>query len=370
VQISRQEATHHVTMATVRAPDPGPRVVCVRGKAAPSLHGRESRSFLRMPELHRKSALSRRRAQTNRSPGLRGLRVCVQKVEHVERESQVRFGEVGGREGVLGSWADDEGGVVWEAQAIADAVKGKVVAEGGAGSVCTDTRNARRGQWFLALTGPNFDGHGFLQQACEQQCAGVVANWVPRGWSRGFVQVEGDTLRALQAMAADVRGRFWGPVVGITGSVGKTTARAMTTLALRGLNGHVHEAQGNFNNHIGVPLTLLKLPSRSVACVLELGMNHAGEILELAEIAKPDVRVLLNVGPAHMENFPGGLGEVAAAKGEIFQNAHPGDVCVVNADDPLAMALPLPAGVRVVGVSVYSLPYTNTASQNFCNLVA
>lgn len=252
----------------------------------------------------------------------------------------------------MGSWADDEGGVVWEAHAIADAVKGKLITDASAGSICTDTRAARPGQWFLALTGRNFDGHGFLQRASEQQCAGVVANWVPPGWSRGFVQVEGDTLHALQALAADVRGRFWGPVVGITGSVGKTTVRAMVTLALENLNGHVHEARGNFNNHVGVPLTLLRLHSCSVACVLELGMNHAGEILELAEIAKPDVRVLLNVGPAHMENFPGGLEEVAAAKGEIFRNARPGDLCVVNGDDPLAMAVPLPAGVRVVGFSL------------------
>lgn len=252
----------------------------------------------------------------------------------------------------MGSWADDEGGVVWEAQAIADAVNGTVVADASAGSICTDTRVATPGQWFLALSGPNFDGHEFLQQACERRCGGVVANWVPPRWSRGFVRVEGDTLRALQALGSDVRGRFWGPVVGITGSVGKTTARAMTALALQGLGGNVHEAQGNFNNHVGVPLTLLKLHSRSMACVLEMGMNHAGEILELVEIAKPDVRVVLNVGPAHMENFPGGLEEVAAAKGEIFRNARPGDVCVVNADDPLAMALPLPACVRVVRLSL------------------
>lgn len=266
-----------------------------------------------------------------------------------DAEPQIRAGRKGSEEeSVLGSWADDDGGVVWEPRAIAEAVNGIVVTEGPAGSICTDTRTARPGQWFLSLTGCNFDGHDFLQQAAEKQCAGVVANSVPPGWSRGFVRVEGDTLRALQALAADVRGRFWGPVVGITGSVGKTTVRAMTALALRNWSGHVHEARANLNNHVGVPLTLLRMHSRSVACVLELGMNHAGEILELAEIAKPDVRVILNVGPAHTENFPGGLEEVAAAKGEIFRNARPGDVCVVNGDDPLVMAVPIPAGVRVV----------------------
>jgi UDP-N-acetylmuramoyl-tripeptide--D-alanyl-D-alanine ligase len=135
------------------------------------------------------------------------------------------------------------------------------------------------------------------------------------GWSHGFVQVEGgDTLKALQGLASNVRAQFRGPLVGITSSVGKTTVRVMVALALTGLGDHVHETQGNLNNHVGVPLTLLRLNSQSVACVLEMGMNHREEILELAEIARPNVRVVLNVGPTHMENFRGGLGEVAMAK--------------------------------------------------------
>ena len=259
-------------------------------------------------------------------------------------------------EQTLGGWSSDEGGVLWDAHAIAEAVNGKVVADGDGtmGSICTDTRSLRHGQWFLALTGRNFDGHAFIHQAGVKDCTGVIANHVPDGWSRGFVQVEGgDTLKALQGLASNVRARFRGPVVGITGSVGKTTVRAMAALALTGLGGHVHETQGNLNNHVGVPLTLLRLNSQSVACVLEMGMNHRGEILELAEIARPDVRVVLNVGPAHMENFSGGLEEVAMAKGEMFKNARPGDICVVNADDPLAMAISVPAGVRVVCILLY-----------------
>ena len=332
-------------MATLRLADRAPRAPWVPGIAACAF--RDSPTFRWLPRLHRRSPHS---VKWNRDAAFRPrAQVSENRVDGSQIRVREGFGEGLREMSVLGSWADDERGVVWEPQAIADAVNGKLVAQGCAGSISTDTRRLRPGQWFLPLTGPNFDGHGFLQEASEKGCAGVVANWVPHGWARGFVQVEGDTLRALQALAADVRGRYWGPVVGITGSVGKTTTRAMTRLALQGLDGHVHEARGNLNNHVGVPLTLLELHSRSMACVLELGMNHAGEILELAEIAKPDLRVLLNVGPVHVENFPGGLHEVAAAKGEIFRNARPGDLCIVNADDPLAMALPLPAGVRVVG---------------------
>ncbi|CAK9200714.1 unnamed protein product [Sphagnum troendelagicum] len=247
------------------------------------------------------------------------------------------------------SWENDEGGVVWDSVAIAEAVGGEVIKEGASGSICTDTRSLLPNQWFLALVGTRFDGHEFLQAALARGCAGVVGLTVPQDWPRGFVQVKRDTVKALQDLGSSVRSRYQGTVVGITGSAGKTTARAMTALALQTQDGfQVHETKGNFNNHIGVPLTLLRMPCSSTACILELGMNHAGEISELAEIAKPNVRVILNIGPAHMENFPGGLMAVAAAKGELFATAQAGDVCVVNADDPLVMALPVPSGVRMV----------------------
>ncbi|KAG6546865.1 hypothetical protein Mapa_011481 [Marchantia paleacea] len=242
-------------------------------------------------------------------------------------------------------WSCDEGGVVWDASRIARAVGGDVVQWGYAGSICTDSRKINRGQWFLALVGPNFDGHDFLQQALDRGCAGVIGQNVSSDWPRGFIRIE-CSLEALHLLAAYVRRLYRGPVVGITGSTGKTTVRAMTTLALKSL-GHVHQTEGNFNNHIGVPLTLLKLPSRASVCVLEMGMSAAGEIEVLARIAEPSVRVLLNVGPAHMENFEK-LEYVAAAKGELFSSARPGDVCILNADDPLIMSLILPPAVQVI----------------------
>ncbi|CAM6092906.1 unnamed protein product [Calypogeia fissa] len=248
-------------------------------------------------------------------------------------------------------WKDGPFGVVWDAEEIAQAANGEVVARGSPGSVSTDSRSINEGEWFLPLVGPNFDGHEFVQQALDRGCAGYIGrNVISREvWPRrGFVRVEGDTLGVLHKLATSVRSRYGGPVVGITGSTGKTTARAMTALALESL-GPIHQTEGNFNNLVGLPLTLLKLPSTSSACVLEMGMSHAGEILLLTEIAVPTVRVLLNVGPAHMENF-GSLKDVAEAKGEILKEARPGDICVLNADDPLVMSLAIPRGVRVVHI--------------------
>lgn len=241
---------------------------------------------------------------------------------------------------------NDQLGIVWTANEIAEAVGGHVIQLGPSGSISTDTRTLQSGQWFLALTGPRFDGHDFLHSALAKGCAGVVGNKVYDGWPMGFVQVDGSTLISLQRLGASARKKFKGPVVGITGSAGKTTTRAMVALALEPL-GYIHQTSGNQNNHIGVPLSLLSMPLFSKACVLEMGMNHLGEIRELSRISEPSVRVVLNVGPAHMENFRS-LEEVARAKGEIVLEARPGDVCVMNADDPLVMNLPIPEGVQKV----------------------
>ena len=171
----------------------------------------------------------------------------------------------------------------------------------------------------------------------------------PRGLARGGRARVGDTLDALQALASDVRGRFDGPVVGITGSVGKTTTRALVAAALEASPGfaRVHATSGNMNNHVGVPLTLLRMPPDTDACVLEMGMSGPGEIATLARVARPAVRVVLNVRPAHLEGAGGDLGDVARAKSEMFADAREGDACVVNADDAYVRAMRIPPGCRV-----------------------
>jgi UDP-N-acetylmuramoyl-tripeptide--D-alanyl-D-alanine ligase len=240
----------------------------------------------------------------------------------------------------------------FDGAALAAATGGSLHADGPAGPIFTDSRRPVPGGWFVALEGDRFDGHSFLPALAAAAgdgapIAGALVRRAPEGWPFGLVVVD-DTLAALQAAGAAARGRFSGPVVGITGSAGKTTTRALVALALSA-RGQVHHTEGNLNNHIGVPLTLLAAPPGAWAWVVEMGMNHLGEIDLLQRLAAPTVRVITNVGPAHLEGCGGTLEGVAQAKGELFAGARPGDVCCVNLDDPRVAALPLPAGVRRLG---------------------
>ena len=235
--------------------------------------------------------------------------------------------------------------MIFTAAALAQATGGELVRSGDAGPIDTDSRRLRPGSWFVALTGARFDGHAYLPHASAAGCAGCIAQRVPEGWTGGFIRVP-DTLIALQDIARYARAGFDGPVIGITGSAGKTTTRAMTGLALSSL-GPIHQTAGNLNNHIGLPLTLLAAPADAAAWVIEMGMNHRGEIDLLQDISKPAIRLITNVGAAHTEGV-GGIEGVAKAKGELFDGARPGDVCIINHDDPHVRALPLPDGVRIM----------------------
>jgi UDP-N-acetylmuramoyl-tripeptide--D-alanyl-D-alanine ligase len=199
----------------------------------------------------------------------------------------------------------------------------------------------------VALVGEKHDAHDFLGQVAAAGCDYVVATRVPQGWTGTWVEVP-DTLVALQDLGRAVRRAFVGPVVGITGSAGKTTTRVLVMEVLAAL-GRVHGTRGNLNNHVGVPLTLLALEESppAAALVLEMGMNHRGEIAVLQDIGAPTIRLVTNVGAAHVEGC-GSIEGVALAKQEIFDGARAGDVCVVNLDDPRVAAMPLPAGVRRV----------------------
>lgn len=208
------------------------------------------------------------------------------------------------------------------------------------GVIGTDSRTLPEGAWFVALVGPTFDGHAFADRCGA--AGGVFERPVP-GWTGPWVQVS-DTTQALQALGRAARARLAGPVVGLTGSSGKTTTRELIVCALRQL-GHVHHTAGNLNNHLGVPLTLVAAPEDAAATVLEMGTSSPGEIAVLAKLATPDVRVIVNVGPAHLEEL-GGLEGVAVEKGALFDTARPGDVCILNADDPFLA--PRRTGTRTV----------------------
>ncbi|KAK4743033.1 hypothetical protein SAY87_001034 [Trapa incisa] len=237
---------------------------------------------------------------------------------------------------------------LWTASEIAEAVGGRIVKWGPPGTVSSDTRTLRPGQWFFAIAGKKFDAHDFVNpQLRDKGCVGVIGNKVCHGWDGGFVQVGGDSVGSLTRMGSYARGRFFGPVIGVTGSVGKTTTKTMIALILEGSNHKVYQSPGNWNNQIGVGLSLIGLPRDGGIAVLEMGMSGKGEILELARMARPLIRMILNVGPSHLENFYS-LKEVANAKGEIFEEAVQGDTCILNADDPLVAGIHIPNGVRKV----------------------
>lgn len=195
-------------------------------------------------------------------------------------------------------------------------------------AVSTDSRQLKSGDLYIALQGERFDGHDFIQQA---QDAGAVAAIVQADVTTQLPYIKVDNTRhALGRLAAARRQAFGGPLVAITGSNGKTTVKEMLAAILR-KQGEVLMTQGNFNNDIGLPLTLLGLQQQDYA-VIEMGANHRGEIAYLTDIAKPDIALLNNAGPAHLEGF-GSIQGVAEAKAEIYQGLSEAGVAVINRDD-------------------------------------
>ena len=191
-----------------------------------------------------------------------------------------------------------------------------------------DTRTQNAGDVYFALRGPNHDGHTFLSTAIEKGAAAIVVDHAT-GTPRELVV--GDTERALQDLGAWARTKWGGSVIGVTGSAGKTTTKdAIAHLLARELA--VGKTNGNFNNHVGVPLSILRLPDDCRAGVIEMGMNHAGEIRRLAEIAKPQIGVVTNVGFAHVEFFDS-IDGIAAAKRELIEGLPADGIAVLNADD-------------------------------------
>ena len=201
-----------------------------------------------------------------------------------------------------------------------------------------DTRTLAPGDLFFALRGPCHDGHEYVRLALEKGAsAAVVEDAVEEKMEvAGPLLRVNDTLAALHAVAGWARACWGGEVIGVTGSAGKTTTKDAIATMLA-VDMQVGKTVGNYNNHVGVPLSLLRLPEGARAAVIEIGMNHAGEIRELARIARPRVGVVTNVGYAHAENFKS-LEDLAAAKRELIDSLPPDGVAVLNADDPKVAA--------------------------------
>jgi UDP-N-acetylmuramoyl-tripeptide--D-alanyl-D-alanine ligase len=198
--------------------------------------------------------------------------------------------------------------------------------------VCTDSRTVQPGDFFVALAGPNFDGHDYVESAFDK---GAVVAMVSHKLPLKIPQlVVSNTLHGLGDLARAYRVGFSHPLIGVTGSNGKTTVKEMLGSILS-LSGPVHVTQGNLNNEIGVPLTLLQLESEDEFAVIEMGANHKGEIAYLSRLALPDIGLVTNAGAAHLEGF-GSLEGVAEAKGELFQNLANSATAIINLDDRFA----------------------------------
>jgi UDP-N-acetylmuramoyl-tripeptide--D-alanyl-D-alanine ligase len=211
-------------------------------------------------------------------------------------------------------------------------------------AVSSDSRSIARGELFVALRGPRFNANEFVAAAAAAGAAGAVVDTLG---AAALPQIlVADTQAALVRAARAWRARFANPVVGVAGSNGKTTCKEMIA-AILATAGRTLATRGNLNNHIGVPLTLLRLDAAHRFAVIEMGANRAGDVAELCAIAAPGVGIVTNAGAEHLEGF-GSLEGVARAEGEMFAGLAPGGVAIVNADDEYAQLWHGMAAGRVV----------------------
>lgn len=219
----------------------------------------------------------------------------------------------------------------FSADELLAATGGRLTAPVSVTGVSADSRRVNPGELFVALSGDNFDAHAFVPQAFARGAAAALVSR-PVTDAAGPLLVVDDTLRAFQELARFHRERFGLPVVALTGSNGKTSTKEMIAAVLEPL-GPVHRTAGNLNNHVGVPLTLLGLEGGHRAAVIEMGMNHPGEIRRLAQLARPGTAVILNAGRAHLAGV-GGREGVVAAKSEIAEGLTAADTLIFFGDDP------------------------------------
>nr|HMS95386.1 UDP-N-acetylmuramoyl-tripeptide--D-alanyl-D-alanine ligase [Tabrizicola sp.] len=219
---------------------------------------------------------------------------------------------------------------LWTSADAQQATGGRLTRDWLATGVSIDTRTLQPGELFVALRDVR-DGHDFVAQALEKGAAAALVARVPEGVAGDApLLVVPDVLKALEGLGAFARARTRARVVGVTGSVGKTSTKEMLRSILSG-QGKTHAAEASYNNHWGVPLTLARMPEDADYAVIEIGMNHPGEIAPLARLAELDVAMVTTVAPAHLEAFDSIEG-IAQEKASIFQGLKPGGVAIFNTD--------------------------------------
>ena len=221
-------------------------------------------------------------------------------------------------------------------------------------TVCTDTRKIEQGCLFFALKGANFDGNKFARQAIEQGAAYAIIDDASITPTEHIILVA-DVLATLQSLANHHRKQLEIPVIGITGTNGKTTTKELISAVL---SSHypTHYTKGNFNNHIGVPLTLLSMPTTTEVAIIEMGANHVGEIDFLCQIAEPTHGLITNVGEAHLEGF-GSFEGVKKAKGELYKYLEKNrGLAFINKNEGHLQ--------EMAGENIYRLFYTQSTEPN------
>src|SRR5882762_1851359 len=214
--------------------------------------------------------------------------------------------------------------------------------------ISTDSRTIKKGELFVALRGENFDGHKFVEATAKAGAAGAIVdlNWKGKVPSKFAVIRAQDTLLAYQNLAANYRKSLSVKVLAITGSNGKTSTKDFAASVL-GRRFRVTKTQGNFNNHVGLPRTILEATSQDEVAVWEIGMNHPGEVAALAKLAAPDVGIITNIGVAHIE-FMGSREAIAAEKGALAAAVGTRGTVILNADDPFTKSIAARARRKVV----------------------
>ena len=219
---------------------------------------------------------------------------------------------------------------LWTARAIASATGGTASADFTAHGVAFDSREVMKGDLFIAMKGETADGHAFIDKAIAAGAAGIVCE---TDIAHPHVRVA-DSAAALNALGVASRARSHGRIIGVTGSAGKTGTKEALFAALdRFRPGRAHRSVKSYNNHVGVPLSLARMPSTADFGIFEMGMNHAGELAALTRMVRPHVAIVTTIAPAHMEFF-GSEEAIADAKGEIFEGLEPGGTAIVPFDSP------------------------------------
>jgi len=245
---------------------------------------------------------------------------------------------------------------LWQADDAAAATKGQTATDWRANGVSIDSRSVQPGDLFVAIQGPNFDGHRFVADALSRGAAAAMVSRRPDGLGKDApLLLVDDTLAGLEALGRAARQRSAAKIVAVTGSVGKTGTKEALFQALE-RSASTHASAGNLNNHWGAPLSLARMPSHSQYGVFELGMNHAGEIAPLSQLVRPHVAIITNVEPVHLEFFSS-LSQIADAKAEIFEGLEPAGIAILNRDsahfDHLAAAAKAAGVGRVVSFGAH-----------------